>query len=189
MHQRSEQDERLAALMRSAQDGDRPAYAALLGEIAVLARQMVRRRFAFLQPQDIEDLVQDILLSVHAARSTYDPARPFLPWLTAIARNRMADGARRYARRTANELASDREPETFPASGANMPQDRYGDAEALAQAMADLPPRQRRAIELIKLREMSLKEASAVSGMSVGALKVAVHRGIAALRRALTGRG
>jgi RNA polymerase sigma factor (sigma-70 family) len=189
MHQRSEQDERLASLMRSAQDGDFSAYAALLDEVAALARQIVRRRFAFLQPHDIEDLVQDILLSVHAARSTYDPRRPFLPWLTAIARNRMADGARRYARRAANELASDRLPETFPADEANMPLDRYGGAEALAQAMADLPPGQRQAIELIKLREMSLKEASAVSGVSVGALKVAVHRGIAALRRALTGRG
>jgi RNA polymerase sigma factor (sigma-70 family) len=189
MHQRSEQDERLTSLMRSGQDGDRRAYAALLSEVAALARQMVRRRFAFLQPPDVEDLVQDILLSVHAARSTYDPERPFLPWLAAIARNRMADGARRYARRAADEVVSDRLPETFSAEDTNMPLDRYGDAEALTQAMANLPPGQRQAIELLKLRELSLKEASAVSGTSVGALKVAVHRGIAALRRALTGRG
>jgi len=189
MHERSEQDERLTALMRLGQDGDRGAYAAVLSEVAALSRQMVRRRFAFLQPQDIEDLVQDVLLSVHAARSTYDPGRPFLPWLTAIARNRMADGARRYARRAANEVVSDRLPETFPGEETNTLVDRYGDSEALAQAMADLPPGQRQAIELVKLRELSLKEASAVSGMSVGALKVAVHRGIAALRRALTGRG
>jgi hypothetical protein len=59
--------------------GDASAYAALLGEVAALAREMVRRRFGFLQPQDVEDLVQDVLLSVHAARSTYDPGRPFLP--------------------------------------------------------------------------------------------------------------
>ena len=189
MHQRSEQDERLARLMRSAQDGDPSAYVALLGETEALTRRMVRRRLPVLQPQDVEDLVQDILLSVHAARSTYDPGRPFLPWLAAIARNRMADGARRYARRTANELVSDRPLETFPAQETNTLVDRYGDAEALSQAMADLPPGQRQAIELIKLREMSLKEASAVSGTSVGALKVAVHRGIATLRRALTGRG
>ena len=189
MHDRSELNERLASLMRSAQDGDRSAYLALLGEAAALAKQMVRHRLPFLQPQDVEDLVQDVLLSVHAARSTYDPGRPFLPWLAAIARNRMADGARRYARRAANEVVSDRPPETFPADEANKPLDRYGDAEALAQAMADLPPGQRQAIELIKLREMSLKEASAASGVSVGALKVAVHRGVAALRRALTGRG
>jgi RNA polymerase sigma factor (sigma-70 family) len=189
MTQSTEQDRHLARLMRSAQGGDRSAYAALLGDVAPLVRQTVRRRFGFLQPQDVEDLVQDVLLSVHAARATYDPARPFLPWLMAIARNRMADGARRYARRAANEAVSDRLPETFPAEKANMLLDRYGDAEALAQAMADLPPGQRQAIELLKLREMSLKEASAVSGTSVGALKVAVHRGIAALRKALGSTG
>jgi RNA polymerase sigma-70 factor (ECF subfamily) len=80
----------------------------------------VRRRFAFLHPSDVEDLVQDILLSLHAARCTYDPARPFLPWLMAVARNRMADGARRHARRAANELACARLPETFAADGANI---------------------------------------------------------------------
>jgi hypothetical protein len=52
MHQRLEQDERLASLMRSAQNGDPGAYASLLGEAAALARQMVRR-LPVLQPQDI----------------------------------------------------------------------------------------------------------------------------------------
>lgn len=55
--------------------------------------------------------------------------------------------------------------------------------------MADLPTGQRQAIELVKLREMSLKEAAAVSGKSVGALKLAVHRGIGALRKALGAKG
>ena len=54
--------------------------------------------------------------------------------------------------------------------------------------MARLPEGQRQAIEMLKLKEMSLKEASAASGQSVGALKVAVHRGIKALR-ALMGDG
>jgi RNA polymerase sigma-70 factor (ECF subfamily) len=189
MNQRLEQDQHLTSLMRSAQDGDRGAYAALLGDVAPLVRQTVKRRFGFLQPQDVEDLVQDVLLSMHAARATYDPARPFLPWLMAIVRNRMADGARRYARRAANEVVSDRLPETFPAEDTNMLLGMYGDAEALTRAMADLPPGQRQAVELLKLRELSLKEASAVSGTSVGALKVAVHRGIAALRKALGAKG
>jgi DNA-directed RNA polymerase specialized sigma24 family protein len=67
MHQRSEQDERLARLMRLGQDGNRSAYAAVLSEVAALMRQMVRRRLSVLQPQDVEDLVQDVLFSLHAA--------------------------------------------------------------------------------------------------------------------------
>jgi RNA polymerase sigma-70 factor (ECF subfamily) len=146
---------------------------------------MVRQRLRFLQPQDVDDLVQDVLLSVHAARASYDPNRPFLPWLAAIARNRTADGARRYARRAAHEVPIDRPAETFPAEDANMSADGYADAEALAQAMTRLPHGQRQAIELMKLREMSLKEAAAATGTTIGALKVSVHRGISALRKAL----
>src|SRR4030081_2436438 len=82
-------EERLAALMRSAQGGDADAYAALMQELAVRVRQIVRRRRAFLEHADVEDLVQDVLLSVHAVRATYDATRPFIPWLLAITRNRL----------------------------------------------------------------------------------------------------
>jgi len=171
--------------MRAAQAGDGRAYSELLRALVAIVKETVRRRFGFLQPQDIDDLVQDVLLSVHTARATYDPTRPFLPWLMAIARNRMADSARRYVRRAAHEVPSEQAPETFSAEDTNMSAKGYGDAEALAQAMAKLPQGQRQAIELMKLREMSLKEAATATGTSVGALKVSVHRGIAALRKAL----
>jgi RNA polymerase sigma factor (sigma-70 family) len=181
----AEQEQRLATLMRAAQAGDKPAYTALLCALVPLVKAAVRRRFGFLQPQDIDDLVQDILLSLHAARATYDPARPFLPWLMAVARNRMADGSRRYARRAVHEVTTEHSLETFPAEDTNMPTNGYGDAEALAQALTKLPQGQRHAVELMKLRELSLKEAAAATGTSVGALKVSVHRGITALRKAL----
>ena len=118
-------------------------------------------------------------------RATYDRSRPFLPWVIAIARNRMADSARRYARRAAYEVASEQPPEAFPGGEANMSGTAYGDTHALARAMSNLPPRQRRAVELTKLREMSLKEASAATGTSFGALMVSVHGGVSALRKAL----
>jgi RNA polymerase sigma-70 factor (ECF subfamily) len=180
-----DESRRLGELMRRAQEGDRRAYGELLRLIAPRLRRLVRQRSRRIQPCDVEDLVQDILLSLHAVRATYDPARPFMPWLTAIARNRIADGARREHRRAVNELATDKLPETFPAPGANRLIESYGDGEALARAMAELPPGQRRAVELTKLGELSLKEAAAASGMSIGALKVAVHRGMGALRKAL----
>lgn len=182
----TEKDRRLAGLMRSAQDGDGSAYAALLREITPWLRQMIRHQRRSLQPQDIEDLVQDALLSLHAVRATYDPKRPFLPWLAAIVRNRLADSARRYARRAANEVAAENLPVTFADEQAKVPMDAYGDQEALRHAIESLPRGQRRAVELLKLRQLSLKEAARESGMTVGALKVAVHRGIQALRKALS---
>ena len=177
-------EQRLAALMRSAQGGDADAYGALMQELAVRVRQIVRHRRAFLERADVEDLVQDVLLSVHAVRATYDATRPFIPWLLAITRNRLADAARRYARHGAHEVAVDDLDVTFFSASTNT-LTTYGDPDALKEAIADLPAGQRSAIDMLKLREMSLKEAAAASGTSVGALKVATHRAMDALRRKL----
>jgi RNA polymerase sigma factor (sigma-70 family) len=184
MLQHQDTERRLAALMRSAQSGDGAAYACLLRELTPLLRHRIQRRLRFLRPEDVEDLVQDVLLSLHAVRATYDPRRPFLPWLFGIVRNRMADGARRYARRAVHEVAIEHLPVTFSEEATNRDEE-FGDPEALAQAIRTLPPGQREAVEMLKIRELSLKEAAAVSGMSVSALKVAVHRAVKALRRAL----
>ena len=142
----------------------------------------------FLSRDDIEDIVQDVLLSVHAVRATYDGQRAFLPWLMAIAHNRTVDSVRRYARRAEREVTVAEYPETFDAAETNTVDESYGDPEALRLAVAGLPKGQRVAIEMVKFREMSLKEAAVASGMSVGALKVAVHRATQALRVALAGR-
>jgi len=187
MDKRSDLNERLTDLMRSAQDGSGSAYAQLLREIAPLVRRVVRNRRRFLQAADIEDLVQDILLSLHAVRKTYDPGRPFLPWLIVIIRNRLAGSARRYSRQGAHELQVDDLAVTFSEQQDNSASEVYRDPEALRDAIAHLPPAQRQAVEMLKLREMSLKEAAAQSGTSVGALKVSVHRPMASLKKALKG--
>jgi RNA polymerase sigma factor (sigma-70 family) len=178
-------DHALAALMQAAQGGDTQAYVLLLKEITPRLRQIVRGQRRFLKIEDIEDLVQDILLSLHAVRATYDPRRPFMPWLMAITRHRLADGARRYARRAAHEVQVENLPVTFADEGANI-NNEYRDPEALRQAIQDLPAGQRNAIELLKLREMSLKEAATASGTSTGALKVSVHRAMTALGKTLS---
>ena len=176
---------RLAALMRSAEGGDGDAYAALMQDLAVRVRRIIRYRRAFLDQADVEDVVQDVLLSVHAVRATYDATRPFIPWLLAITRNRLADAARRHARHGAREVVVEDLDVTFFSEPTNTMTATYGDPDALREAIADLPAGQRSAIEMLKLREMSLKEAATASGTSVGALKVATHRAMDALRRKL----
>jgi RNA polymerase sigma factor (sigma-70 family) len=176
-------DRELCALMRGAQDGDRTAYAALLREVVPIVKRVVQSRIGFLPASDREDIVQDILLSLHAARATFDPERPFIPWLMTIVHNRMVDNARRHGRRSTNEVLVDELPAHVADEGTDH--DGYGDPEALRAAVKTLPKGQRTAIELLKLREMSLKEAAAVSGMSISALKVSVHRAIKTLRASL----
>ncbi|HSC29485.1 MAG TPA: sigma-70 family RNA polymerase sigma factor [Vicinamibacterales bacterium] len=177
----------LGELMRAAQQGDTDAYLELLRAITPHIRRVVARRGGFLRPEDVEDLVQDVLISVHRVRATYDPTRPFLPWLLAIVRNRVADGARRYARTMAREVQVEDLDVTPAGPAPNSQLESSEDMEALRHAVRSLPPGQRQAIELLKLRELSLKEAASAAGTSVGALKVATHRAIAALRRALRG--
>jgi RNA polymerase sigma factor (sigma-70 family) len=181
--QRARKDQELAALMRSAQDGDRIAYASLLREVLPILKRVVQARLGFLPAMDREDLVQEIVLSLHAARATYDPERAFIPWLMTIAHNRMVDQARRGSRRSAHEVAVDEYPAHLADESASG--DNYGDPEELRRAIKTLPRGQRSAIELLKLREMSLKEASQATGMSVSALKVSVHRAIKTLRASM----
>jgi len=189
MNETSDPARHLSVLMQAAQDGDRAAYAELLGALVPLLRRVLRRQRPYLSPDDVEDLVQDILLAVHGVRATYDAARPFLPWLMAIAHNRAVDAVRRYSRRSAKEVAVDEYPETFEVAESNHAEEAYGDPVALRRAIDGLPEGQRRAIELLKLREMSLKEASEASGMSICSLKVATHRATRSLRVALKARG
>src|SRR5262249_51098428 len=178
-------DDHQAALMRAAQLGDGRAYAQLLEELVPRLRSIVGARRRFLEAADVEDLVQDVLLSLHAVRATYDPRRPFMPWLLAIVRHRLADSARHYARHEAHEVRVGELPVTFSDGEANMEAELYRDPQELRRAIQGLPPGQRNAIEMLKLRQLSLKEAAVVSGMSVVALKVAVHRAMGNLRKAL----
>ncbi len=169
-----------SALMARAQQGDAAAYRRLLEGILPSLRAQARR--ALRDAADVEDAVQDILLTLHAVRRTYDPSRPFAPWLAAVARHRLLDRLRARGRLRAREapMPPGLEPTVAPAQG--------GDGHALRRGIAALPPGQRQAVELLKLRELTLAEAAAASGQSVGALKVAVHRALHSLRRLLAGR-
>jgi RNA polymerase sigma factor (sigma-70 family) len=177
----------LSRLMARSQQGDHDAYVTLLRAITPQLRQWVRRKRAFLGESDVEDVVQEVLLSIHAVRATYDPRRPFMPWVAAIVRHRLADAARQHARQGAHEIIVDDLDVTFGARSAKRQEETFGDPEALAHAIQALPPGQRQAVELLKLHELSLKEASAATGSSIGALKIATHRAMASLRRALRG--
>jgi len=175
-----------SGLMARAQDGDRAAYRTLLEDIAPYIRSRAAR--CFREPSDVDDAVQDVLLTLHMIRHAYDPARRFVPWLLAIANRRIIDRLRRETRQRALKVALSTEHETFTGPAANL----YGpssDEAALSDALEKLSPEQRQAITMLKLNEMSLKEAAAASGRSIVALKVATHHAIKKLRKMLNQSG
>lgn len=165
--------------MARAQDGDQDAYRVLLDDLIGVLRAFLRRRVV--GTDDVDDIVQDVLLAVHRARHTYDPARPLEPWLFAIARNVAIDHARRRIARAGNEVLLDEVP------------DRAGDVDApfaprLEDALERLPANQREAFRMLKLEGLSVEVAAARAGTTPGALKVRAHRAYKALR-ALLGAG
>lgn len=175
-----------AILMAHAQSGERDAYRRLLKEITPYLRSLAAASHR--DPRDIEDTVQDVLMTVHSIRQTYDPARPFGPWLAAIAHRRIVDRLRVQGRSNLHETALLPEHEFLQAAETSCAE-ASADAAAVRKAVERLPAGQREAIRLMKLQEMSLDEAATASGMSVAALKVATHRGLKSLRRILTGPG
>ncbi|WP_298101632.1 sigma-70 family RNA polymerase sigma factor [Bradyrhizobium sp.] len=173
-----------AILMARAQDGDGAAYQRLLQEITPYLRSLAARRHR--SADDIEDAVQDILLTIHSIRHTYDPTRPFGPWLATIGERRSIDRLRRRSRHQRRETPLQPEHEAVADVGVDM--EGKSNRRELERAISDLPPAQQMAIELLKLKEMSLKDAASASGMSINSLKVNTHRALKNLRKILLGR-
>jgi len=183
----AEEDPSLRAWMRAAQQGDSTAYAAALRAVLPPLRRAARARWPGTEPATLEDVVQETLLALHDARHLYDPDRPFLPFLFGVMRFRGGDVLRRAHRHAARHASIDDVPETSEALATNSKAEETVDADALRAAIARLPEGQRKAVELTKLRELSLEQAATETGLSVTALKVATHRGIKALRKLLDG--
>ncbi len=180
---RIERDRRWSALMLRAQEGDRLAYDRLLRGVAPFIRAIASRQHR--AADQVEEIVQDVLLTIHRMRHTYDPARPFAPWLAAIARCRSIDALRRRFRQKEFEIDSEASAlayERYADPAAHRLADAHATADYLDRAITDLPELQREAIELLKLRELSLAEASRLTGRSIAALKVNVHRAVRALK-------
>lgn len=163
--------------MARAQSGDGDAYRLLLESVASDLRGFFRRRLR--DAQEVEDHVQETLLTVHRARHTYDPARPFEPWLYAIARNTLADAFRRERRRAERHAVDD----DLLAVAAEPP----SHDSAVGGIFDGLPEGQREALEMVKIKGLSIEQAAAHAGVSQGAMRVRIHRGYRALRARLLG--
>jgi RNA polymerase sigma factor (sigma-70 family) len=181
----SPEDTRRAAWMAAAQAGDRAAYEALLRDCVGVIASVARRQGV--APDRIDDVVQDTLLTVHRARQTYDPARSFNAWLAVIAERRAIDLLRKTSRHARREvhapIAYERHADETAASGRTA---LGGEAtRRLGEAVADLPARQREAVQHLVLQERSLAETAAATGRSTGSLKVNLHRALKSLRARL----
>lgn len=177
-------DGQWGALLCAAQSGDTKSYRDFLVAILPFTRAIARRRCH--AGVAVEDVVQDVLLTIHRVRHTYEPGRPVKPWLATIIFRRALDANRMRGKVNRREVHNPQILETFADAEANKHEDMIS-SDSLAHLMEDLTPKQKEAVELVKLREMTLVEASAASGQTVASLKVNIHRAIKHMRQRLTG--
>jgi len=174
-----DKNQHLTQLMQAGLAGDRAAYSHFLHEISHDMRRFLRRRIA---AADVDDVLQEILLSIHKARHTYDGKRPILPWVSAIARFRLTDYLRRhYAKAAHGQVDIDELQETLPGDVTES----TGGYEYLNEAIEKLPQRQQKILYLMHTEGYTAKEVGHRLGMNESAVKVAAHRAYKVIRTRL----
>jgi RNA polymerase sigma-70 factor (ECF subfamily) len=168
--------EQWAAWMGGAQAGDQEAYRCLLSEIQAVLFRYVRRRLG--SDAAADDVCQEILLTMHRVRHTYEPGRPFEPWMYAIAKSRLIDHVRKERRMRMRQVDVDAVPDL-----ADEPMGRGG--SRLLEAVNKLPESQREAFRMLKVEGLSAEDAAQRAGVSVTALKVRAHRAYKTIKRAM----
>ena len=177
----SDTERRWAKWMAAAQAGDRAAYEELLRACIPLIKRVARSRG--IEPNSLDDVVQETLLSIHQARHTYDPGRSIIAWLRMIAQRRAIDALRRR-KLSAREVYA-------PVAYENHPDERGNpktfaievcDRAWVSAAVQSLPIRQREAVNLLVFQSRSLASAAIAAGCSPGSLRVSWHRAIRTLQ-------
>jgi RNA polymerase sigma-70 factor (ECF subfamily) len=169
----------LHAAWREALAGNARCYQDVLTRLSQHLRLFLRRRLRD-KPQDVEDLVQEILLSIHQKRHTYDPKQPLTAWIYAIARYKLIDHLRAQARHDdKNDPIDDWHDQLWMAST----EDANASKVHLTHMLSQLPDKQRRPIEHTKLEGHTVAEAAELTGQSESAVKVNIHRGLKALAK------
>lgn len=159
-------------------DGDAVAYRRFLDRLSALLRGYFRRRLQQL-PDEVEDLVQETLMAVHAQRQSYRRGEPLTAWVHAVARYKLVDLWRRRERHEALNEPLDDELAVFATSD----QEAGDSRRDLGRMLEQLPTNQRLSILHTKLEGLSVQETARLTGMSESAVKVGVHRGLKALAR------
>ncbi|MFC3593384.1 sigma-70 family RNA polymerase sigma factor [Novosphingobium piscinae] len=164
----------LQSLMQASMAGDSRAHRALLGALIPVLRRYFARKGV--NDADIDDLVQMTLIAVHERGDTYDPGKPFAPWVYAIARYKMIDQFRRRRNHIGlddiGELAEERD--FSEALTARLDVDAH---------LARIPEKQAAAVRAIRIEQLSVAETAARDGLSPSDIKISVHRGLKALAK------
>ena len=167
-------------LMQRALAGDQHAYAELLLETSRFLRPYLAKRLNF--TSEAEDVLQEVLLSIHKARHTYDGQRPYKPWAFAIAQFRLLDYLRTHYADRLRQAVELSEVENIISGNVTESTVTY---ESISGEIRKLPEKQATILQLMHQEGYTAKEVAEKTGMKESAVKVAAHRAYKILKRKL----
>src|SRR5271170_1389574 len=165
-----EKNAQLVTLFLSGMKGDAVKYQQFLSEISHYLRRFIARR---VPAADVEDVLQEVLVSIHKARHTYDGKRSVLPWVSAIARYRLLDYLRKHYARMGHLQTDLEEVENTLAADVTETSEL---SEYISEEVKHLPERQQKILYLMHTEGYTAKEVGTQLGMNESAVKVAAHR-------------
>lgn len=168
----------LSALFCAGLAGDAASYRRFLHMITPIMRRVVGRK---IPAADVEDVTQEILVSVHKARHTYDNARPLMPWLFAIVQFRINDALRKAYTNSRREHV---DIETLAEILPDVTETGEG-SESIEGMLKHVPQREQRILTMMHVEGYTAKETGKQLGMQESAVKVAAHRAIKKIREKL----
>ena len=157
--------------MVEAQEGNQVSYKVLLKEISDFLKPILR--FKLSNPVDVDDLLQDVLMSVHRSRHTFDPRYPFKPWLKVITQSRLIEFWRKRGKKQSIEVAA--EESDIDNLEADSEVSRM-EVEQLNEVLEQLSQTQRSIFIKLKIEGLSIKEVASKMKMTESAIKVSAHR-------------
>lgn len=178
MHDRESPDEALRILAMGAVS-DNAAMAALLTAVAPLLRRYCVAQLSRYGHSDwAEDMVQEVMLTLHLKLHTFNTDLSFTAWMQAIAKHKIIDTLRR------ERLVQ------VPIEEADSWDDGTGEAAMarrdLMQLLARLKPPAGEIIHALKVDGVSIKDLAEKFTTSESNIKIIVHRGLRRLARLLT---
>ncbi len=173
----------LKKLMLESLAGKKLSYKNLLSELYIISFRFVRKKVG--NENVIDDVCQEILLSVHKSIHTFDESKPFLPWFYAIARYRINDYLRsHYSNLETNPFEDWMESE----EDGNDQVDQINNSQAINSALSELPDKKRHIIQLLYVEGFSVKEVSERLSYSQSDIKVSAHRALKQIKSKFRGR-
>ena len=177
-HSMGSREQLWAEAMRAERQGDAVAYERLLRQVADALRGLIRHRLGRLgwSANEAEDIVQEVLIAVHTRRDQWDPGRPFMPWLNAIARYKLIDATRRMRRESRGrvELTDHEWSDMFEAPT----QDEDRPAMDVERSVSGLPTAQQAVVRALGMEGQSVRDTARKLQTSEGAVRVTLHRAL-----------